>query len=164
MNNLTYNIVEARLQGFVNGVLYNEIACSGGRAGSKTAGAAHPILSNNPFLTHIKKDALGKDSPGGALPLGIYKLIPHESRTNWIRLIPAQYNTMHNRDGFAIHGRGQRGSDGCIVPENFRVVLELLDAAKFRAKKGISPLILEVIAVGDLDYFLNKMDRYARTA
>jgi hypothetical protein len=71
---------------------------------------------------------------------------------------------MHNRDGFAIHGRGQRGSDGCIVPENFRVVLELLDAAKFRAKKGISPLILEVIAVGDLDYFLNKMDRYARTA
>jgi hypothetical protein len=87
--------------------------------------------------------------------MGKYKLVLHESRKNWIRLIPFD-QAMYGRDGFAIHGRGQRGSDGCIVPTDFLVVLKLCSALDGLAKSGQPAPILEAYAEGqDLDMQLN---------
>ena len=113
MADLTYNVVEMTLAGSIDGRQFNATAYSGGRAGSKQANVVHPMLANNPFSTGVK---LTKDNPGGTLPLGTYELKTHESRKNWIRLNPTAGTSMKGRAGFAIHGRGQRGSDGCIVP------------------------------------------------
>ena len=60
---------------------------------------------------------------------------------------------MVGRDGFAIHGRGKRGSDGCIVPSDFKVFLTLFTALKKRERLGADAPLLSVIAVGELGRF-----------
>lgn len=159
MADLTYNIVEMNLTGAIDGVSINARAFSGGRAGSKQKGAVHPIKANNPFATGIKLDK-STDTSGGPLPMGQYSLRTHESRKNWIRLIPDSGNAMHGRDGFAIHGRGSRGSDGCVVPEDFNCVLQIHSLLKAREKASLSPPTLEVIATGDIDGILQNMSRW----
>ncbi|MFO1250125.1 MAG: hypothetical protein U1E77_03030 [Inhella sp.] len=155
MNELTYNIQSGRLSGRVDGVAITASAGSGGRAGSKTAGALNYWLANNPFATHVKlNNKLG--SSGGPLPLGTYALALHESRPNWIRLNPTgKHFDLHGRAGFAIHGRGPRGSDGCIVPTDFTVVLALCKLVKARADSGKPAIQLHVVAEGsDLERWL----------
>ena len=158
---LTYNIVEHSLSGTIDGVTITAYAVSGGRAGSKTKGAVNPFLANNPYLTGVKmKDKI----PGGPLIMGKYKLRTHESKANWIRLVPFSENNMKNRDGFAIHGRGKRGSDGCIVPTDFNIVKLLHSLLKAREKAAKPAPTLAVIAVGDLDFIDKKLKTLSQTA
>jgi hypothetical protein len=158
---LTYNVVEMTLVGSIDGHAFNARAYSGGRAGSKQSGVVHPMLANNPFATGVK---LTKDNPGGTLPLGTYALKTHESRKNWIRLNPVSGTNMKGRAGFAIHGRGQRGSDGCIVPQDFDNVLNIHALLKTREKAGRAAPTLEVVAIGDIDLIQERMQTWASTA
>jgi hypothetical protein len=158
---LTYNIVEELLTGIVDGTAISAHVVSGGRAGSKTAGAVNPFLANNPYATSVKKTVT---IPGGPLIMGKYTLKTHESRANWIRLMPFGENAMHGRDGFAIHGRGPRGSDGCIVPTDFAMVQLLHGLVKAREHKGLPGPTLAVIAVGDLDFIEGRLKEMSRTA
>jgi hypothetical protein len=161
-SDLTYNIIEAHLTGKVDGVQINARAHSGGRGGSKKKGAQQYFLVDNPFATGIKLDEKNKDSVGGTLPMGRYNLRPHEKRKNWIRLIPGAQNNMKGRAGFAIHGRGKRGSDGCIVPTDFNIVLKLYALAEARQKQRLPEITLEVVAIGtDVDKKLREWQHIA---
>jgi hypothetical protein len=120
------------------------------------------VLANNPYATRVKKT--GEAAPGGPLVLGTYTLRTHEKKANQIRLIPATGQAMHHRDGFLIHGRGPRGSDGCIVPTDFHVVQLLHKLVKAReAAKKPAPT-LTVVAVGDFRSLDLKLDMLNRTA
>ncbi len=144
---LTFNIVEGRLNGLIDGVFINSVAHSGGRGGSKTPGVQAYFLDNNPFATGVKLKKGDKASIGGTLPMGSYTLSIHETRPNMIRLTPVSTGAT-NRDGLLIHGRGKRGSDGCIVPSDFHVVLKLCELVKARQLHAQPPIVLDVIAVG----------------
>jgi hypothetical protein len=148
-SDLIYNIATGLITGSVGGHSILAHCGSGGRAGTKTPGALNWWLANNPFATHVQKTQL---NPGGPIPYGKYKLVLHESRKNWIRLIPLDPRTLQGRSGFAIHGRGQRGSDGCIVPTDFHIVQFLCQLLHKLQKKGQPAPVLEVVATGqDLD-------------
>ena len=148
MADLTYNIESRLLTGKVGDAHISARAGSGGRAGSKVAGAENWWLANNSLATHVG----GKKSKGthayGPIPRGVYTLKLHESRKNWIRLVPAKGNVMHGRAGFAIHGRGKTGSHGCLVPTDFTVVMYLCKLVKKNDESGKSPISLGVISVG----------------
>lgn len=158
---LGYNILEQVLSGEIDGVSICAHAVSGGRAGSKTQGAVNEFLANNPYLTSVKKR--GK-TPGGPLIMGKYSLKTHESRANWLRLIPDAGNDMRGRAGFAIHGRGARGGDGCIVPTDFNVVILLHSLVSEREKTGAPAPTLAVYAIGDFDSHDRRLDRWSSTA
>jgi hypothetical protein len=148
---LEYNIAEQRLVGEIDGTQINATAVAGGRAGSKKSGVVNVFLANNPYATAVKKKG---DRPGGPLPMTTYYLKTHESKPNWIRLNPkAGDGALGDRAGFAIHGRGPRGSDGCIVPSDFHIVKLLYKLVKGREKAGKPAPTLEVIAAGDLEIF-----------
>lgn len=152
---LVFNMVEQTLTGKIGDTHVSARAVSGGRAGSKKKGAVNPLMANNPFSTGIKKT---KDQPGGAIPLRKFSLRTHESRKNWIRLLPLAGENLGARDGFAIHGRGQRGSDGCIVPTDFHVVLLLHRLVKDLEQAGKPAPTLAVVAIGDLARYENLMN------
>lgn len=128
MADLTYNIQTGVLKGQLNGVNINTKAGSGGRAGSKKANAVNSCLANNGLATHIGGSNPKSKHHFGPIPAGKYKLKIHESRSNWIRLIPFKKNIMFGRKGFAIHGRGNIGSHGCLVPEDFSVIKKIKKA------------------------------------
>ena len=151
---LVYNVVEELLTGEIDGKRINARSVSGGRAGSKKAGVVNMFLANNPFSTGVKKTA---KNPGGTIPLAKFLLRTHESRSNWIRLVPMGDQNLHGRDGFAIHGRGQRGSDGCIVPSDFHNVLLIHSLVKKREEAGGPAPTLQVVAIGELNRFENLM-------
>jgi hypothetical protein len=156
MADFVYNVVEQSLTGGIDGTFLSAHAVSGGRAGSKTKGATNVFLANNPYATNVKKR--GDANPGGAIPLAAFYLKTHESRKNWVRLVPLDASDLKGRDGFAIHGRGARGSDGCIVPTDFHNVLLLHKLTKAREEaKGPAPT-LQVVAIGDLDQFERLMN------
>lgn len=159
--NLTYNIVEGLLLGVIDAVHINAQAVSGGRAGSKLLDVVNPWLANNPYATRVKK---GTKRPGGPLIMGKYWLQCHESRANWLRLIPYPTNAMGNRNGFAIHGRGNRGSDGCIVPTDFNVVLKLYSLVQTREASRLAAPSLAVIAIGDIDSLDTRLRTLEHTA
>ena len=156
---LVYNIVEQTLTGSIDSVSICAQAGSGGRAGSKTAGAVNMLLANNPYAVDVKK--AGK-RPGGPLPRARYRLRTHEKHANWIRLTPLQEDghLLRGRDGFAIHGRGPWGSDGCIVPSDFTVVKLIHRLVKAREESGKPGPTLEVISLGDLAQF-ERLNRIA---
>jgi hypothetical protein len=156
---LVYNIVEELLNGRLDGVSITAHAGSGGRAGSKTKGVANIFLAGNPYATGVKKT---DKNPGGPIPMARYTLRTHEKKNNWIRLLPFSEDAklLGSRDGFAIHGRGKRGSDGCIVPTDFNIVQLLYKLVEAREKAGKAAPTLAVVAVGDLGRF----DRLNRTA
>jgi hypothetical protein len=152
---LTYNISSGVLSGMVDGVSILCHAGSGGRAGTKTPGALNIWLANNPFATGV---VLGKNNehPGGPLPMGKYRLSLHESRENWLRLLPVDPSLMRGRTLMAIHGPGERGSDGCVVPTDFANVLLLVKLARQRRNGGRPDITLKVVAIGqDLDAMLH---------
>lgn len=141
---LNYNIESRLLTGQIEKLKINTYAGSGGRAGSKQV-TENIILANNSLATHIG----GKKSTGthmyGPIPRGAYTLKKHESQKNWIRLIPHKSNSMFSRDGFAIHGRGKVGSHGCLVPDNFKVILDLISILENNPDKTYT---LEVVSIG----------------
>lgn len=151
---LIYNIAEQTLSGEIDGVFISARAGSGGRAGSKTPNALNNWLANNPFATRVKKT---DRYPGGPLPMGTYRVVLHEVRKNWLRLEPLDSTPMFTRDGMAIHGRGSRGSDGCIVPTDFNVVLQLCKLVKARQDAGGEAVLLEAVAIGHFEQWLNRV-------
>lgn len=144
---LTYNIASGLLKGMIDGTSISCYAGSGGRAGSKTPSALNTWLANNPFATNVKLPA-DKSYPGGPLPMGKYRLTPHESKTNILRLTPVDPSLMFGRSGMLIHGRGPRGSDGCIVPTDFANVTLLYNLAQKRKDSARPDITLFVMATG----------------
>lgn len=158
MTDFTYNISDGILKGSLDEAWFNDRAGSGGRSGSKIPGAVNILLANNPYATGIH----GPGHAKGPLPQGTYQMVLHESRKHWIRLLPDKHNIMHGRDGFAIHGRGETGSHGCIVPADFSVVLKLCHLLEKRGELHRPAPKLAVIAVGaDLDAKLRVAQRLA---
>jgi len=157
MADLVYNILEQSLRGSIDGTSINARAVSGGRAGSKLPGVVEYLRANNPYATHVKKTS---SVAGGPLPVSTYTLKTHESRPNWIRLLPTDKGAMHGRTGFAIHGRGPHGSDGCIVPGDFHVVQQLFALLRAREKAGKRAPTLSVVAIGDTERF-DRLNRIA---
>jgi hypothetical protein len=165
MADLTYNVVEMALTGSIDGHKIEATAFSGGRAGSTHPQFVHPILANNPFLTSVKKVTKGDKTIGGTLPLGIYELKTHENKKQkFIRLNPVAGTPLHGRGGFLIHGRGPRGSDGCIVPEDFHAVLSIYTLVQTRERGKRPAPTLEVVATGDIDVIEARMRNWAHTA
>lgn len=154
---LTYNIASGTLTGEILGEHVSAQAGSGGRAGTKTAGARNWWLANNPLATHVKLSH-DKTRPGGPLPMGRYDVRVHPTKAHWLRLEPHDVAAMQGRDGMAIHGRGPRGSDGCIVPTDFHVVIRLCDLVRRHHKAAGRDVVLEVVAIGQ------DLDRQNRTA
>lgn len=118
--NLTFYISEGVLTGTAHGHMVNLTAVSGGGGGSRLhAGSSD---TNNPASEGLKEGSGKHGVRGGPLPSGRYKVLPpshHRTLGLSARLDPydhAQAEHMHGRGGFYIHGRGPRGSDGCIVP------------------------------------------------
>lgn len=158
---LVYNVLEQVLFGHVDGYTLRAHVVSGGRAGSKLPGVVHPGLANNPYATRVKLDTR---TPGGPIVLGTYTLRTHEKRAHWIRLLPQRGAVMHGRAGFAIHGRGVRGSDGCLVPTDFTVVTTLHRIVAMREAAGRAAPTLAVVAVGDFDGLERRLRTFAHTA
>ena len=148
MADLEYNIESRLLKGKIGSHFISAYAGSGGRAGSKVKGAENWWLANNSLATHVG----GAKSKGthnfGPIPRGVYTLKIHESRKNWIRLIPAKGNIMFGRSGFAIHGRGKTGSHGCLVPTDFNVVLRLCKLVKDNDDANKPSITLEAVSRG----------------
>lgn len=158
---LVYNIVEELLLGSIDGKFINARAVSGGRAGSKLRSVVNPMLANNPYATRVKLNAT---TPGGPLVMGKYNLKTHESKPNWIRLVPFASNEMGNRSGFAIHGRGTRGSDGCIVPADFNAVKLIFSLVKSCESSNKSAPTLAVVAIGDFEHIDARLKKLMNTA
>lgn len=154
---LMYNISSRLLVGQIDGQSISAYAGSGGRAGTKTKDGLNWWLANNPLATHVRLPS-SKSHPGGPLPLGIYRMVLHETRHNWLRLLPLDDRQMNGRSGMAIHGRGTRGSDGCIVPTDFAVVMSLCKLAEGRKNSGGRDIRVQVVAIGQ------DLDRQNRTA
>lgn len=149
---LTYNIYQATLYGVLGDNKIHIPNCfSGGRGGSKLEGVEDICLVNNPMFQdkrgekeklekeELKKTKKGKMTKvtenvvaiGGVIPEGYYKMIPKidkegKIKENWISLEPlsgVNGNTKFGRDGMAIHGQGNIGSQGCIVVPTSRFVI-----------------------------------------
>ena len=149
MAELVFNVVEGTLRGTFSGKTVDCYAVSGGRGGSTLSNVGNKLLQNNWLSSQVNlKDA----GIGGTLPLGRYAMTPHEKKLKWVRLTPLEGTYMGNRAGMAIHGRGARGSDGCIVP------LQIGEAQKIRqmVEKYIiankSNPTLDVVAIGSTDF------------
>jgi len=151
--NLQYNIESRLLTGKLEKLSIREYAGSGGRAGSKKVDE-NIFLANNSLATHIGGPKNAGTHKFGPIPLGTYSLKIHESRDNWIRLIPKKRNNMHGRAGFAIHGRGKVGSHGCIVPNNFKTILNMIKVLEGNPEKEYT---LKVIAMGPNIGWQNKI-------
>jgi len=153
---LEYNVASMRLKGNIDGFLIDTLAYSGGRGGTKTAGAANERIINNPLLSSLKYTKGVKGSIGGPLPSGLYKLMLH-SKVNEVKLIPVSVVNNYGRGEFLIHGRGKIGSQGCIVPQNFNIVQKIYNSVKERQGKNKTPIMIRVYATGDIDYYLRKI-------
>ena len=132
MADMMYMIKDQILVGTVNGIHFQMNAVSGGRAGSKVPRAVNADVANNPYRTDQKLNKR-KRIVGGPLPCGLYQM-EAETKKKFarIKLIPASSNLMTGREPytFAIHGRGQRGSDGCIVPLVYPELVNLRNAVQ----------------------------------
>lgn len=138
---LYYNIRDEVLFGRVGCESFSMKAYSGGGRGS-TAGME---------LHDLKHWSTGKKAPpafspsnrGGPLPTGLYLVRyygTHEHLGRCATLMQTLSSLVHadpwsdvgvsvtRRSGFFIHGRGPRGSDGCIVPSKGSDLKMLLDA------------------------------------
>jgi hypothetical protein len=127
---MMYLIKERLLFGDVGGEHFSMTAVSGGRAGSKEGGVVDHSVANNPYCTGQKLNN-SRGIVGGPIPCGTYVMeIDTTKKSKWIRLVPHSSNFMGSRGGFAIHGKGLRGSDGCIVPLVYVDLVKLWHAVK----------------------------------
>jgi len=133
---LDYRIADQVLEGTLGGVKLRILAGSGGRAGSTET---NPLanVANNPFMTDLKY-VKGSERAriGGPIPCGLYKMKPGRKQISkkksidWIQLQPEESTRMYGRGGFAIHGPGRIGSQGCIVPYSASEFKRLYDCVK----------------------------------
>lgn len=130
---LTFYIAEGMLTGTAGGRMFNLDAKSGGGGGSRARPQGNSD-TNNPGSVGVKTTRTRR---GGPLPPGRYRISaprrhPHLGLS--AALTPAdaaQGRRMLGRAGFYIHGRGPRGSDGCIVPmESFATLMNALAASR----------------------------------
>ena len=123
---LTYDLAAARLFGTVGGQHFSMDAVSGGGRGRVKG---KPDSSFGSHLSTTQEDAKA-NVRGGPLPSGEYAceyLQNHPPFHECIHLRPLT-STQHllltrvgghrGLNSFYIHGRGPKGSDGCIVPFN----------------------------------------------
>jgi hypothetical protein len=135
MAQLTYYIFEGVLAGSAGGKTIHIFALSGGGGGSKSKkkGWVDPNVVNNPYMTGLKtEDTKSGHQHGGPIPVGSYTIAKpeknHSGHGRWASLVSGAGNVMGGRSGFAIHGSGPHGSDGCIVPTNPADFHSLMDA------------------------------------
>lgn len=138
---LTYDARSEMLTGWVGKHYFSMKAYSGGGRGS-----VHPNQWDHSLKSRFANTKKGDGSQrGGTLPSGHYLchyLANHSKFHECIQLyrcsdaasIRSPFSARpiaHNRDNdFFIHGRGEEGSDGCIVPENKAARLLLNKAMK----------------------------------
>ena len=154
---LLYYIKNAYLVGDVGSKHFQFKAVSGGRAGSEPDNSVREV-ANNPYRTGQTLNE-AKNIVGGPLPCGNYQLKPDLNRHSkkhpkikirWINLEPDSSAMLGSRSGgFAIHGHGERGSDGCIVPVNPRDLEDLFNAVLSYAQAKAVRVTMQVVA-GDL--------------
>ena len=110
-----------------------------------------------------------RDVAGGPLPPGKYKMVYQKSHRVFgkcIYLEPIQIEEMipgitefKKRNGFFVHGRGDRGSDGCIVP------FDPSQRKKLNSAIAMSPSDVELVVRDPWapPHLVNEMLRLART-
>src|SRR5208337_5353765 len=126
INMLTYSIARERFQGTVENQTFGMRAWAGGSRGKTGSGAEHTLSSYDVF----RQTQHDKGIHGGPLPTGLYvcRYVPHHPHFHECIFLEQTITTImqveanarirfYDRSGFYIHGRGQHGSDGCIVPE-----------------------------------------------
>lgn len=125
---LTYDIQSQRLSGTVGNQRFDMVAVSGGGRGSKIRPEGQETLRS--WSVGTKEDATRGDR-GGPIPPGFYIcrhlqnhppfgecIFLEQTLTSLLVLTPGSPLgvEVQQRDGFYVHGRGPKGSDGCIVP------------------------------------------------
>ena len=153
---LTYDIANERLYGTIGTRKISIWARSGGGRGSLVHPDGTPgQRAVRSWHSQLKQDD-SKGIRGGPLPAGFYivqkpKMHPdlklsaylEQTITSLLYANPsaALGISVTKRDRLYIHGRGPKGSDGCIVPmEEFSGLMTLL--------KAHAPLLLEVVNEG----------------
>jgi hypothetical protein len=172
-NILKYSIRDELLYGTVSNISFSMKAYSGGGRGS-TAGAERADLAH----WNTAKRAPGsydEKNRGGPIPLGIYVasyygVHPHLGRCAELTqtlssLLQRDYESatglrVTDRDGFFIHGRGPKGSDGCIVPSTKDELKALLDAIQAVA----GPVVILVHSEGMDSEMLELAKRHGNAA
>ena len=124
---LTYDAPTEILSGTIGHQHFYLRAYSGGGRGS-----VHPEQWDNSLRSHLANTKESASTRGGTLPAGWYRCeyVQHHRkygecvqlhRTASSAAIFSPFSAhpiAHGRgDDFFIHGRGEHGSDGCIVPE-----------------------------------------------
>jgi hypothetical protein len=140
---LTCDIAKELLYGTVGKEKFHIKAYSGGGRG-KAEGHAP---GENTLRSHLSttKEGEGTGVRGGPIPPGDYRCVylahhlpfkgpvirlSAEPNARAIHTVFASMPIVHHRGGFYIHGRGELGSDGCIVPEIPTERLRLNNAVK----------------------------------
>lgn len=128
---INYDVSAAALFGRIGGWEFRADAASGGGRGSTNKKVPQQTLKSHLATTRtIKTGAHQYQQRGGPLPPGLYLCRYLQAHTTFgeclrlemsegareIRTPFASAPIAHGRDGFYIHGRGEMGSDGCIVP------------------------------------------------
>lgn len=127
------------LSGCVGNQHFHMKAYSGGGRGS-----LHPEKWEHTLMSRLATTKETSHQRGGTLPPGVYLceyMAHHPKFHECVRLhktassaaISSPFATQpiaHGRDLFYIHGRGEAGSDGCIVPEEPAKRLALTHAIK----------------------------------
>ena len=126
---LSYFIFEGVLVGVFGSDQVYFTAWSGGAGGSRRLKPTDD--ANNPYSYGVKEvaDPL-HPTRGGPIPPGPYHILPpgkdpHLGHCS--KLVPL-FTPLNHRGGFAIHGQGPKGSDGCIVvpDKSFRPLMDKL--------------------------------------
>lgn len=126
---LTYYIFEGVLAGMIDNEEIHVLAWSGGAGGSRKLTPTDD--TNNPY-SYAVKEIDDKKNPrrGGPIPPGPYQIYPpyKDHKLGLSARLRPLFTPPNNRGGFAIHGQGPKGSDGCIVlPDgDFNEVMEKL--------------------------------------
>jgi hypothetical protein len=153
---LTYDVANEWLSGKIGNQEISLRACSGGGRASKVHPGGKPGQLGLASWNTQRKQNDARGIRGGPLPVGMYmvqkpahhpdlKLSAYlqQTLTSMLYENPAAPTgvAVTKRDGFYIHGRGPKGSDGCIVPmEKFDELMTLLRAH--------APLLLKVVNAG----------------
>lgn len=150
-NSLTYSVAAECLWGAIGVEKFCMRAWSGGGRGRTGSGAETSLSSYDTMRKERKTEQ--EHIRGGPLPLGFYLCRYIQSHKKFRECIFLEQTLssllhvdmmgnvkFHDRDRFYIHGRGQLGSDGCIVPQDGKERLRLNSAIKLA--KGI--ILLQV--------------------
>jgi len=173
---LTYNAQWEKLTGTIGEEHFDEHAVSGGSRGHKNiddkrAGLflhdeADTLKSRSPLTREMQAGPNGKEhyvQRGGTIPPGHYdcvyvasypklggeviRLVQHKDALTYQGPFMDQA-VEHHRGGFYIHGRGPKGSDGCIIFDNNSRRMDLNKAIKHFIKDLHGKVILNVVNDG----------------